>query len=78
MKNNVRYSLNLILGISFLFSIANAYAQISTTELDRIFASDAAQGDGSGMPSMLTVIGPSSGHASTMMVAMALVPPMSI
>ncbi|MDH4018974.1 MAG: FG-GAP repeat protein [Xanthomonadales bacterium] len=48
MKNNVRYSLNLILGISFLFSIANAYAQISTTELDRIFASDAAQGDGYG------------------------------
>ena len=48
MKNNVRYSLSLIPGIFLLLSISNTYAQLSATELDRIFAADAAQGDGHG------------------------------
>jgi hypothetical protein len=48
MKNNVRYSLSLIPGIFLLLGISNTYAQLSATELDRIFASDAAQGDGYG------------------------------
>ncbi|MFC1701222.1 choice-of-anchor U domain-containing protein [Pseudomonadota bacterium] len=48
MKNNVRYTLNLI-AVMFLFLvISDAYAQLSATELDRIFASDAAQGDSYG------------------------------
>jgi len=48
MKNNVRYSLNLIAGMFLFLVISNAYAQISATELDRLFASDAAQSDGYG------------------------------
>jgi hypothetical protein len=48
MKNNVRYSFGLILGAFLFLCISNAYAQLGTTELDRLFASDAAQGDGYG------------------------------
>lgn len=48
MKNNVRYSLNLIAGIFLCLLISNAYAQLSVTELDRVFASDAASGDSHG------------------------------
>jgi len=48
MKNNVRCNLNLIAGIFLSLVFSNAYAQISATELDTIFSSDAAQGDGYG------------------------------
>ena len=48
MKNNVRYSLSLIPGIFLLLSISNTYAQLSATELDRVFAADAVQGDSHG------------------------------
>ncbi len=48
MKNNVRYSFTLILGASLFLCVSSAYAQLSATELDRLFASDAASGDSHG------------------------------
>jgi len=48
MKNIVRYRLIPIFWILLISFISNAYAQLGATELDRIFASDAAQSDGYG------------------------------
>ena len=38
-----------MLGLFLSLCVSNASAQLSATELDRIFASDAAQGDGYGL-----------------------------
>lgn len=48
MKNNCRITLNLILGMCLFFSTPSVFAQLSATELARIFSGDAAQGDSYG------------------------------
>jgi len=48
MKNNFYKILILILGMCLFLSSSNVFAQLSTTELARIFAEDAAQGDSYG------------------------------
>jgi len=48
MNNNFKYIKRSIFGLCFLLSTANVSAQLSATELARIFAGDAAQGDSYG------------------------------
>jgi len=48
MKNNFKHIIGLISGLCFFLCASNVSAQLSATELDRIFASDAASGDGYG------------------------------
>jgi len=45
MNNNFQRSLGLIFGLCFFLFTANVFAQLSATELDRIFANNAAQQD---------------------------------
>lgn len=48
MKNNFQHIFVLNFGICFLLYASSVFAQLSATEIDRIFASDAAQGDSYG------------------------------
>jgi hypothetical protein len=54
MKNNLKVSINSILGLFLSLCVSNAVAQLSATELDRLYAEalsglDAAQGDAFGI-----------------------------
>ncbi len=48
MKNNLKSLMSLIFGLCFFLCASNISAQLSATELARIFASDAASGDSYG------------------------------
>ena len=48
MKNNIKLLINPIIGLCFFLCASNISAQLSATELARIFTSDAASGDSYG------------------------------
>jgi len=48
MKNNIKLLINPMIGLCFFLCASNISAQLSATELARIFASDAASGDSYG------------------------------